>query len=226
VDVGSLQVTPLLETAANLQVAGFDAASVALTPRGCDPAVTSIDVFNLATGQLMRSIPIDGCGWAGADLVRQKAAASWKACTPPANHAQDDLTVVDFRAQPPSIRFLPSAPGDPNTWPFMFRPGSNNLAIGLTRTEGTGPGSVRGGGIWLLNLDSLALDALQPPAGAEQYALDWTDDGRHLLSATVEAMGLCSFAAVDATTQQVTPVNAEINVCGANGQVVGWTVLR
>ena len=98
--------------------------------------------------------------------------------------------------------------------------------MGLTRTEGTGPGSVRGGGVWLFDLETLAFDELQAPAGAEQYALDWTDDGRHVLTATVEAMGFCTFAAVDATTKQVTKVNAEITVCGANGEVVGWTVLR
>ena len=85
---------------------------------------------------------------------------------------------------------------------------------------------MRGGGIWLLNLDTLAFDQIQPPEGAEQYVLDWTEDGRHVLTATVEAMGLCSYSVVDATTKQVTKVNAEITLCGANGEVVGWTALR
>jgi hypothetical protein len=226
VDVATLQLTPLLKSPANLQVAGFDATSLALTPRGCDPAVTKIDVYSLANGQAMRSVPIEGCGWAGIDLAQQKAAASWKSCTPPANHAQDDVTVVEFRVTPPAARYVSNTPSDPNTWPLLLRPGSNQLAMGLTRIEGTGPGSVRGGGIWLLNLETLAFDQIQPPDGAEQYVLDWTEDGRHALTATVEAMGLCNFAAVDATTKQATKVNAEITVCGANGEVVGWTVLR
>jgi hypothetical protein len=171
-------------------------------------------------------VPIDGCGWAGVDLTRMWAVASWKSCTPPANHADDDVTVVDFRPPTPSPRYLASTQGEPNTWPFLLHPSASHVAIGLTRTEGMGPGSVRGGGIWLLNLDTLALDPLQPPAGAEQYALGWSDDGRHLLTATVEAQGLCSYAAVDATTKQVIKVNPEITMCGANGEVIGWTSLR
>ena len=224
--VSTLQVMPVLELPANLQVAGFDAASVALTPRGCDPAVTRIDVQSLVNGQLVRSIPIDGCGWAGVDLEQAKAVASWKSCNPPANRADEDVSVVDFGAASPTARGFSSAQGDPNTWPFLFRPGSAQLAMGLTRTEGTGPGSTRGGGIWLLNLDSLAREEIQPAGGAEQYVLDWTADGRYALTATVEAQGLCSFAFVDVTTKQVTKVNPDITVCGANGEVIGWTTLR
>src|SRR6188508_49246 len=123
----------------------------------------------MTTAQLVRSVPIDGCGWAGIDLVQRNAAASWKSCTPSGAHAQDDLTVVDFSAATPTSRFVSNTPSDPNTWPFALRPGNSQLALGLTRAEGTGPGSVRGGGIWLLNLDTLAFDQLEPPAGAEQY---------------------------------------------------------
>jgi len=226
VDVATLQVTPLLELPANLQVAGFDSTSLALTPRGCDPGVTRIDMQSLANGQLIRSVPIEGCGWAGVDLARMKAVASRKACTPPANRAEEDVSVVDFRATTPTPRGLSSAQGDPNTWPFLFRPDASQLAMGLTRTEGTGPGSVRGGGIWLLNLDTLAMEEILPAGGAEQYVLDWTEDGRHVLTTTVEAQGLCSFAFVDVTTKQVTKVNPDITVCGGNGEVIGWTTLR
>ena len=226
VDVATLQSTPLLQRPANLQIAGFDATSLALTPRGCDPAVKTIDVYSLVNGQSVRSVPIEGCGWAGIDLTLAKAAASWKSCTPPANRAEEDINVVDFRAPTPSPRGFSSTQGDPNTWPFLFRPGSSQLAMGLTRTEGAGPGSTRGGGIWLLNLDTLALEEIQPASGAEQYILDWTEDGRYVLTTTVEAQGLCSFAFVDATTKQVVKVNPEITVCGANGEVIGWTTLR
>jgi hypothetical protein len=226
VDMTTLQSTPLLQLPANLQVSGFDSTSIALAPRGCDPAVKAIDVYRLVNGQPVRTVPIEGCGWAGIDLARMMAAASWKSCNPPANRADEDVSVVDFRAATPAARGFSSAQGEPNTWPFLFRPGSAQLTMGLTRTEGTGPGSTRGGGIWLLNLDTLAIEEIQPAGGAEQYVLDWTEDGRYALTATVEAQGLCSFAFVDATTKQVMKVNPDITVCGANGEVIGWTALR
>jgi hypothetical protein len=75
---------------------------------------------------------------------------------------------------------------------------------------------------------SLAFRRVVAPEGAEQFAVQWTPDGRYLLYGTVEAQGLCRYGYLDtaAAAPQPRPVDGGIRGCGPNGQAVGWTLLR
>jgi hypothetical protein len=67
---------------------------------------------------------------------------------------------------------------------------------------------------------------LAPAAGAEQFPVSWTPDGRYLLAASVQAQGLCSFSVIDANDKKVTSLPEVISFCGPNGVVLGLTVIR
>jgi hypothetical protein len=157
----------------------------------------------------------------------QDAVVSWQACTAPADKQGVEATVYALMANaraPRDLKALPSGPS--NQQPWVLRPGRAEVALGTSMTSGTGPGSTRGSGVWLVDLRTGTPAALVPAAGAEQYAVRWTPDGRYLLVASVQAQGLCSYSIVDAQDKKVTALPESISFCGANGSVWGLTLIR
>src|SRR5581483_5553054 len=107
----------------------------------------------------------------------------------------------------------------------LVRPGGALAALGTT-VPITGPGGTTTTGLWLLDLNSLSFERLQAPAGSEQYPVAWSPDGRYLLAASVQAMGLCAFTYVDMTTKESKPIDPSVTFCGVNGDVLGWATVR
>ena len=97
---------------------------------------------------------------------------------------------------------------------WVLRPGSTQAALATAQTTGTGPGSTRSSGIWLVDLRTGDFKDLAPAAGAEQFPVSWTADGRYLLAASVQAQGVCSYSIIDANEKKVTSLPDALTFCG------------
>ena len=227
-DVRSLQQTELAAPdQRGLNISGVDATlgQVAVALRGCDVAVKDIAVYNLSDGRQASTISADGCGWALTALALKKALVSWQFCS--GGKANTDVTLLDLSTTPPSTKDLKAPAGGANLHEFRLRPGQPQAALGTQMPGTPGPGfKATPTGLWLLDLNSGNFSNLAPADGLEQYPVAWSQDGRLLLAATVRAMGLCDYAAIDVTSKQVTPLSKSLTLCGANGDLLGWTVLR
>jgi hypothetical protein len=222
-------VTELIQSDQNLTISGLDVTSntLALLPRGCDVGIAVIDLYDALTGQLRNSLAVDGCGWGVALPAFNKVVVSWQACTPPFNHAGASATIYDATLNGLVGSDVTAPDGGSNAAAWLPRPGASEVALGTTKSVGEGPGSARGAGIYLLNLDTLTFRQVAPPEGAEQYPVAWSPDGRYLLYALVEAQGVCHYGYVDVEGPPVSPVpiDAGVTFCGVNGTVVGWAEL-
>jgi hypothetical protein len=230
IDLLGAAVEELVASELSLTIVGTDPATntVALLPRGCDVGIAAIEVYDATTGALRNSFAVEGCGWAIAALDQGKAVTSWQSCTRPDDHLDADATVYDFGIVGPTGIDV-TVPGvESNAAIWLPRPAHAEVALGATVGVGIGPGSARGAGIYILDLATRQFAPLVEGEGAEQYPVGWSPDGRYLLYAIVEAQGVCHYAYVDAESDdpQPVPVNPDITMCGVNGNVVGWTVLR
>src|SRR5262245_20060203 len=85
-DLATMQSSQVLTTSdtAGFSIAGVDpkAGVVALAPRGCDVSTTSLRLYKLADGSLIRDVPTKGCGAIYASLTLNLAFASWTSCNP------------------------------------------------------------------------------------------------------------------------------------------------
>jgi hypothetical protein len=226
VDMTSLEQRELASLTGNLSIAGIDAASatIAVVPRGCDPAVQTIALYSTADGSKRQDVATPGCGYAAALLPKKMALVSWTLCRGGPNGVQ--ATLYDFSGESVNSTVINGPRGGVNMRQLLFRPGSNEAVFATTSTSGSGPGSTRAGGIWQVNLASTSVSVLVPADGAEQFPIAWTADGRYLLAGRVEAQGVCGYVYADATNKVVKPIASEITFCGANGEVVGWTSLK
>jgi hypothetical protein len=229
VDVPSRNLDELITSEMSLTIAGIDPATgtVTLLPRGCDVGVVALETYDAVTGELRNTVAVQGCGWAIAVPEHNKAVVSWQSCTQPPEHEGADATVYDFGIVGPTGQDVTAPDHGSNAAIWLLRPGAPEVALGTTTTAGSGPGSERGAGIYLLDLTNREFSRLVDGEGAEQYPVAWSPDGRYLLYAVVEAQGLCRFAYVDANAPETGPVeiNQDITFCGINGHVVGWTQL-
>ncbi len=210
----------------NLTIVGIDAsgANAAIAPRGCDVTTSEIDLVKLADGS-MQKYAVQGCGWVAYSFEQRKALASWRSCNAPAAHQNADATLYDFATNPPPGKDVQGPGGGANQNQFLVRPGGSVAAMGAM-TKVAGPGGSQGAGVWLMDLSNQLFELVGPAAGAEQSPVAWSADGRYLLFETVQAQGLCSFSYLDMNTRTVKPISADVTFCGANGDVIGWAVLR
>jgi hypothetical protein len=228
VDLASMQQKKLFSIdSAGMNIVDIDATAgtVAVSPRGCDVSTTEVQVHRLSDGSLAGSYATPGCGWIEGSLKLQMVLSSWRGCTPPANKAGFDASLYVYSTTPLTPKDLKAPSGGSNAQPWLLRPGKAEAALG-TGTTTTGPGGSSGSGVWLLDLNTQAFSPLQPAAGAEQSAIAWSADGAYLLTQSVQAQGLCSYAYVDIAAKKVTDISAEITQCGVNGQVIGWAALK
>jgi hypothetical protein len=207
--------------------AGRD-GKLALSPRGCDVSVLEVVYYaDARSGASTSKTETRGCGWVAASLETMDAVASWLSCTQPPDKKDVEATVYALLPGTRAPRDLKPGTGGPsNQQPWVMRPGRPEIAMGTSMTVGTGPGSTRGGGLWLVDVRTGAATTLIPFAGAEQYAVRWTPDGRYLLASTVQAQGLCLYSVVEPAERKVTQLPEALSFCGANGSVWGFTSLR
>ena len=215
----------------NLTLAGVDSATgrAAIAPRGCDVSVTGYSVIDVSSGKVGLTFGAAGCGWIVAEPSQNEAVVSWKSCTAPAEHANADATVYDYGIIGPTGHDVTAPDSGSNAEAWLLRPDSADAALGTNVVSGTGPGSTRSGGIYLLDLASRAFTQLVPPDGAEQIPTAWSRDGRFLLFGVVEAQGVCHYGVANlsnAASPAIMPVNAAVTFCGVNGSVVGWAELK
>jgi hypothetical protein len=205
---------------------GKDGA-MAIAPRGCDVAVSEVLLLNAKTGTSPVRTETRGCGFVIASPETMDAVVSWKACTPTSDARKDiDATVYGLgpSARAPRDLRAPAGGANPSTW--VLRPGGKEAALATAQVTGTGPGSTLSTGLWLVDLRSGDFKALATAAGAEQFPVSWTQDGRYLLAASVQAQGMCSYSIVDANEKKVTPLPEALTFCGPNGYVLGWTAVN
>jgi hypothetical protein len=209
----------------NLSIIGVDAASniIAVAPRGCDVTTSEVDLVKIADGS-KQTFAVQGCGWVEISGDFRRALASWLGCTRPAPHATADASAFDLASASPPGRDLQAPAGGSNQQPWLFRPGSQEAALG-TAARIAGPGGTTSTGLWLLDVTTEQFQQIAPASGLEQYPVAWSPDGRYLLFASVQAQGVCSYAYVDMTSRAVKPVSPDITVCGINGELLGWAVL-
>jgi hypothetical protein len=154
------------------------------------------------------------------------AVVSLKSCTQPDNKKDVDATVYALLPSARGSRDLRAPAGGSNPSAWIMRPGGKEAALATAQTTGTGPGSTRSTGLWLVDLRTGEFKDLAPAAGAEQFPVSWTADGRYLLAASVQAQGVCGFSIIDANERKVTPLPEAISFCGPNGIVLGLTAIR
>jgi hypothetical protein len=204
---------------------GKDGA-IAVAPRGCDVGVSEIQLINTKSGAPPIRTETRGCGWAIASPDSMDAIVSLKSCTPPENKQDVDAIVYPLLPSARGAKDLRAPAGGSNPSLWIMRPGGKEAALATAQTTGTGPGSTRSSGLWLVDLRTGEFKDLAPAAGAEQFPVSWTPDGRYLLAASVQAQGLCSFSIVDANEKKVTPLPEGLSFCGPNGLVLGLTTIR
>ena len=231
VDTATYTQKALYSQPGNLTIAGVDAATgrAAIAPRGCDVSVTGYSVIDVSSGKVGLTFGAAGCGWIVAAPSQNKAAVSWKSCTPPAEHANADATVYDYGIVGPTGHDVTAPDDGSNAEAWLLRPDSAGAALGTKVVTGTGPGSSRSGGIYLLDMASRAFSQVVPPDGSEQIPEAWNSDGRFLLYGVVEAQGVCHYGIADlsnTTSPAIMPVNAAVTFCGVNGSVAGWAELK
>jgi len=210
---------------ANITIAGIGRnGTIAISPRGCDVGVSEVLQLNYTTtGTPPVRTETRGCGFVIASLETMDAIVSEKGCT---SANQRDAVAYPLRPSARAPRDLKAPAGGSNAQPWKLRPGGQEAALGTSQIVGTGPGSTRGSGLWLVDLRSGEFKELAPATGAEQYAVSWTLDGRYLVAAAVQAQGVCSYSIVDANDKKVTQLPETISFCGVNGDVVGLTAIR
>jgi hypothetical protein len=205
---------------------GKDGA-LAIAPRGCDVGVSEVLLLNAKTGSAPVRTETRGCGFVIASPETMDSVVSWKACTPTSDARKDiDATVYALGANARAPRDLRAPAGGANPAGWVMRPGGKEAALATAQTAGTGPGSTRSTGMWLVDLRTGDFTPLAQAAGAEQFPVSWTQDGRFLLAASVQAQGMCSYSIVDATDKKVTSLPDSLTFCGPNGYVLGWTAVR
>jgi hypothetical protein len=203
-------------------IAGYDpdAKTLTLVPYGCDPGFRELLVMDATTGALVDRHPVEGCGWGAASPDGTLALVSEQAC------AGDDpdggpVTVYNFAdgsrqpLRPPEGRFTQTR--------WLISPNGPFAAFALSVQRGMGPASTRSDGLWLMNLQLMNSFRLWNDGGAEALPVAFSPDGAHVLAGSVQAMGVCSYAVIALLSGEVRPVSDGITVCGANGEVLGWT---
>jgi hypothetical protein len=165
-----------------------------------------------------------GCGWVVASPDTMDAVVSWKSCT--ASDGKDATVYSLATSNTRAPKDLKAPMGGSNAMPWVLRPGGKEAALATAQTSGTGPGSTRSTGVWLVDLRSGEFTNVAPGSGAEQFPVSWTSDGRYLLAASVQAQGMCSFSVIDVNEKKVTPLPEALTFCGPNGLVLGLTVIR
>jgi hypothetical protein len=202
---------------------------VAIAPRGCDVGVSTYLLVSLQDGKTVQTYDAMGCGWIVAAPGQNKAVVSRKSCTPPKGHEGADATVYDYGIVGPTDHDVTAPDAGSNDQPWILRPGSALVALTTTKTVGTGPGSTRGGGVYLLDLANRSFTNVAPGDGAEQFPVQWSPGGRYLLYGVTEAQGVCHYEIADLSTTgspKLTPVDTAVSFCGVNGSVAGLTKLK
>jgi hypothetical protein len=211
------------------EVIGLDSAAGELfvLPRGCDVGVGEIQVYSAETGELLRTVPVEGCGGAVVSANGRTGVTAWQGCTLPDGHAGAVATIYDLATgESRDVKAFTNATvrGDL----VLSRDGSL-LALGGSLGGVAGPRGSSSGALWLVTPAPLEakrdVKLLLEGAGLEAFPVDWSSDGRFLLAGVVEAQGRCTYRIVEVATGATHPVNPEITVCGANGRVLGWTEL-
>jgi hypothetical protein len=200
--------------------------TIAVAPRGCDVSVSEIQLINVKGTPAPVKTETRGCGWAIVSPETTDAVVSLKSCTPPADKKDVDAIVYALGGASRAPRDLKAPAGGSNPSIWVLRPGGKEAALATSQTTGTAAGSTRSTGVWLVDLRSGEFKDLAPAAGAEQFPVSWTADGRYLLAASVEAQGVCSFSVIDVNEKKVTPLPETLSFCGPNGVVLGLTVIR
>ena len=136
---------------------------------GCDVGVSEIELISTKSGVAPVRTETRGCGWAIASPETMDAVVSWKACTPPEQEEGRRRHRLSAPAQRPRAKGPQSAGGRSNPSPWMMRPGGKEAALATAQTTGTGPGSTRSSGLWLVDLRTGEFKDLAPAAGAEQF---------------------------------------------------------
>jgi hypothetical protein len=200
--------------------------TVAFAPRGCDVGISQVLTLNAKTGGAPADVkPMNmGCGWVIASPETMDAVVSWKSCTAPDSKDATVYSLGTTNTRAPKDLKAPA--GGSNAMPWVLRPGGKEAALATAQSTGTGPGSTRSSGIWLVDLRTGDFKDLAPAAGAEQFPVSWTADGRYLLAASVQAQGVCSYSVIDANEKKVAPLPEALTFCGPNGVVLGLTVIR
>ena len=109
--------------------------------------------------------------------------------------------------------------------PFLFSDDGARLAAGGSLGGVAGPRGATTGAVWLIDGATLAVSPLVQGLGREALPLDWSADGRFLLVQATEAQGRCAFHIVDTESGEAHPIAPAVTFCGANGSVIGWTML-
>jgi hypothetical protein len=229
-DIATLQQSELITSPSNnVSITALDPATgtLAVTPLGCDVGVRSIGLYSLADGKQLQSIEAAGCGWSAVAIGLKKALVSWRFCTQPAERAGVDATLYDYAGSTVVAHDLKAPGGGSTLRPWLLRPGQAQVALATAQSGTPGPNfGTRSTGLWLLDLNTLAFSNLTAGEASEQWPVAWSEDGRYLLVATVQAQGVCSYTYIDVTSKETKTVSKDITFCGANGDVFGWTSLR
>lgn len=228
VELATMAQKELVGLTGNLAIGGVDAASgtVAIVPRGCDPAVQTINLYGTNDGREIAKLNTPGCGYVSVSPARKLALVSWTSCTP-ASATAPQATLYDYSGATVTRKDIVGPSGGINFQPVLIRPNSNE-AVFAAKAPGanTGPGSATSSGVWQIDLANLSTGVLVPGQGPEQAPVAWSPDGRYLIVQNVEAQGRCTYVYADATNKLVKPINTGITFCGANGEVIGWTSLK
>jgi hypothetical protein len=220
----SKEVTSFASGALTIMDVDLASGTAAVAPRDCDVTTSEVDLVKLADGT-KQTFAVQGCGFVDVAIAQKLGIVSWLACTRPDAHKNDDASLYQLNAPSPAARAVTAPGGGSNKQSWLLRPGQAQAALG-TAMPVNGPGGAVSGGLWLFDMITAAFDRLAPAAGSEQYPVAWSPDGRYLLAASVQAQGLCAYSYVDMTTKAVKALDDSVTQCGANGDVLGWAVVR
>lgn len=230
-DTGTLQQSTLLSSPTNnVSITSIDVAAgtLATTPLGCDVGVRSVVLYRIADGMKLQSVDAIGCGWLNVAIGVKKVLVSWRLCNPPADKTGVDATIYDYSGASVVAKDLKAPAGGSTTRPWLLRPSKPQVALATAQAGTPGPGfGTKSTGLWTMDLTTLDFVSLTPGEGSEQWPVAWSADGRYLLYATVQAQGLCSYAYLDSASNfAMKTIASEITFCGANGDMIGWTLLK
>lgn len=192
-------------------------------PRGCDIGIGRFLYLDIITGETTARFSVTGCGTPSAAPDGSAIIVPNFTCSTVPGEEGIDARLYSGRGA--LLGTFTAPEGAVTGTPFRISPDSRTAAYAATIRQGDGPGATRSAGLWLLDLESRTAAKLWQDDGAELIPVAWAPDGASILAGSVQAMGYCTYVAVDVATGEAHPIAESITVCGANGQMLGWTRL-
>ena len=211
---GAEQGRALIQDTTGVNLLYYDdlANNATLIPRGGDPEFDRAERYDLATGKVIESAPIQGEGEAvassdGRYLLTERTGST---------KGTHELTVYDLSAQATTRPKVWVHPANTHSVAHVWSP--NNRYVAYLLRKGTiHEVSTEGLGLWVLDTMTMQVTKVLEEKSLSSYLVSWTPDGNHVVGYHRAESGGSHYYAVrpDAGDRQILPLDPE-------AQLLGW----